>query len=174
MITYGISSKYNRRCTLKRIIDEALVREAIGYALPTVRGLVATHTWGPEGVVIAVSWTGLEVPVVHVMDELGPEENWEKKWGKGRNFRLIALQKLSTAMRGGGASASVVRDHPWVLGEGDSFYPGAAAEDGHMAVAASGAFGDTDEAVSWIVWNIIRLLCLRRIADLQANNINHL
>ena len=159
---------------MKKIIDEELVRKAISFALPTVRELVAAHTWGPKGVVIAVSWTGCAEPVVHVMDELGLEENWEKEWGEGRNFRKTALQKLSTTLHGGASSRSVVANHPWLLEEGDSFYTGSAAEDGGLAVAASGAYGDTDETASWIVWNIILLLCQRRIADLQANKINHL
>lgn len=159
---------------MKRIIDEELVRTAIAFALPTVRKLVAAHSWGPKGVVIAVSWTGCQKPVVYVMDGLGAEESWEKTWGPGRNFREIALQKLSTALRGGSSSRSVVANHPWLLKEGDSFYTGSAAEDGGLAVAASGAYGDTDETVSWIVWNIILLLCQRRIADLQAIEINRL
>lgn len=159
---------------MKKLIDEELVRGAIGLALPTVQQLVAEHTWGPKGVAIAVNWVGNKDPIIHIMDELGPEETWETTWGAGRNFRKVALQKLSTAMRGGNSSESVVRNHPWLLEEGDSFYTGAAAEDGGLAVSASGAYGDTDEAVAWIVWNIIRLLCLRRIADLQAKKINYL
>jgi hypothetical protein len=157
---------------LKKIIDEELVRKAIAFALPTVRELVAANTWGPTGVVIAVGWQGLPEPIVHVMDELGQEDLWEERWGKGCNFREIALQKLSTALHGGNSSRSVVANHPWVLEEGDSFYTGASAEDGYLAVSASGAYGDTDETVSWIVWNIILLLCQRRIADLQSKEIN--
>ena len=157
---------------MKQIIDEVLVRTAIELALPTIRVLVAANTWGPTGVVIAVKWLSISEPVVYVMDELGSEETWEKRWGEGKNFRKIALQKLSTAIHGGGPSRNIVANHPWVLEEGDSFYNGSAAEDGYLAVAASGAYGDTDETVSWIVWNIILLLCQRKIADLQANKIN--
>ena len=180
---------------MKKIIDEVLVRTAIELALPTIRVLVAANTWGPTGVVIAVKWLSISEPVVYVMDELGSEETWERRWGEGKNFRKIALQKLSTAIHGGGPSRNIVANHPWVLEEGDSFYNGspvyvldrkdlirtfyeievpadAVAEDGYLAVAASGAYGDTDETVSWIVWNIILLLCQRKIADLQANKIN--
>lgn len=159
---------------MKNIINEELIQEAIEFALPTVRALVAKHTWGPKGVVIAIIWPGKENPFVYSMEELGPRESWENVWGKGMDFRIIALQKLSTSQRGGSPSAEVVLNHPWLLQKGDSFYTGAVAEDDGLIVATSGAFGDTDETISWIVWNIILLLCRRKIAVLKEQKINSL
>ena len=60
------------------------------------------------------------------------------------------------------------------LEEGDFIYQGGAAEDTDFGVGVSGAYGETDEACAWIVWNIIRLLCLRKIADMRDQGINRL
>lgn len=158
---------------MKAILDAELVREAIDLALPSVRKIVAAHTWGPKGVVIAVRSTYLTDPVIHIMEELGDEESWGMLW-EGKNFREIALQKLSTALQGGTSSRNVVVNHPWLLVAGNSLYTGAVAEDTGLAVAASGAYGETDETVAWIVFNIIVLLCQRRVAQLQEKEINHL
>lgn len=107
------------------ILTKGLVQRAIELALPTVRLLVKEHTWGPPGVVIAVDGKGLEEPVIYVMEELGPEADWEKRWGEGKNFRQVALEKLRVAARTGLTSRAVTTNHPWLLEEGDSLYIGA-------------------------------------------------
>ena len=154
------------------LLTKDLVDEAISYCLPTIRLLVAAHTWGPKGVVIAVDGPGLDEPFVHVMAELGHEAQWADEW-PGKNFREIALTKLRLAKRSGTSTRKAVSEHPWLLEMGDYFYTGGVSEAG-LVVAASGAFGDTDEAIAWIVVNAIWLLCQERIQILQAADIKHL
>jgi hypothetical protein len=153
-----------------KILTKELVLEAIDLALPSIRPTVAANTWGPLGLVIAVSEKSLTDPVVYVMEELGSEESWAEKW-EGKNFRKIALQKLLTSLHGEASSREVVANYPWLLDEGDSLYVGAIFVKG-LAITASGAFGDTDEEASWEVFRKIQLLCRRRIAELQEKGIN--
>lgn len=154
------------------LLTEELVREAIQLALPSVREVVAKHTWGPLGVAIVIDAKGLEKPFLFAMDELGPRENWKNRKGEFSDFLEIARLKAQLAKRYGSPTSSIVASHPWSLEEGEFFYAGGVAEDTDLAVGASGAFGDTDEACAWIVFSIIQLLCKRKIAEMQAQGIN--
>lgn len=140
-----------------------LVNEAIDLALPSVRAIAKRHTWSPEGVTIVVGGVGLDEPVEHVMEELGPEDTWSDRWGEHSDFRLYARKKMEVSLRTGRPSGEVVADAPWLLEEGDTFWQGGVAEDTSLAVGASGIYGEADEAIAWIVWNIIRMLCLLAI-----------
>lgn len=153
------------------LLTTELVEESIGLALPTVRELVKNHTWGPQGVVIAVEGEGLSQPVVHIMEELGPEDTWKNTRGDPVDFIAIATGKARVARRNGSKIASVVINHPWSLEEGDYIYQGGVAEDTYMGIGAS---GETDEACAWVVWSCIWLLCARRIAEMREQGINRL
>jgi len=142
---------------MKCLLNHVLVEEAISLSLPTVRLMVATHTWGPKGVAIAVDAKGLEEPVVFVMPELGSEAQWADEW-PGKNFRKLALAKARLARRMGMTTKSAADDHPGSLEEGDYFYPGGVAEDTDRGVGVSGSYGETDESAAWVVWNVIELL----------------
>ncbi len=154
------------------MLTEELVREAIKLALPTIRLLCEQDTWGPKGVVIAVSGEGILKPVIHIMDELGPNETWLDE-GKPIDFKEIALQKLRGASREGRTSHSIAQDKPWLLRSGDSLYRGAVAEDQGLAVAASGVHETMDEAIAWIVFNIIAALCHRRVRIVLTGHNTH-
>lgn len=151
------------------ILTEEVVREAVGLALPTVREILKGHTWGPRGVFILVQYKegGLtNRPYFHTMDELGPDTEWETRWGEGLNFRLIAHEKLRVSLHEGRPNREVVTHAPWGL------YGGAYAEDKSLAVAVSGSYPEVDEAIARIVWDIIWMLCARKIAELRKAGIN--
>jgi len=138
------------------LLTRILVEEAIDLALPSVRAIARNYNWGPQGVYIAVAGRGLKEPVVRCVDITNAEMREYKM-----NFREIALQKLAPAAREGVTSNTAVADFPWLLELGDSIYErGAVAEGPGLAVAVSGLYGESDEAIGWIVWNIIRMLCL--------------
>ncbi|MEX1061670.1 MAG: hypothetical protein WEC39_00975 [Patescibacteria group bacterium] len=139
-------------------LTKALIEEAIAYALPTVRMMILTHTWGPKGVVIAVDAKGIEEPVVVVMPELGPEAQWANEW-PGKNFQEIAIAKARLARRLGMSTRSAIANHLWSLEPGDYLYPGGVAENTDVGVGVSGAYGDTDESAAWVIWNLIYFLC---------------
>lgn len=153
-----------------------MVREAIDLALPTVRVLCAKYTWGPKGVVIAVSHRSLTGPYVCVMDELGPRESWKDNDTDGTplDFQDIALRKLRVSSRTGRTSHDVMSDKPWLLDGGDSLYRGAVAEDDGLAVAASGSHAEIDEAVAWIVFNLIAALCHMKIREIRRTGVNQI
>lgn len=158
------------------LLTEEVVKEAIKLALPTIQEILKEHTWGPKGVFILVQykeWGLTNRPYFHTMDELGPDTEWETRWGEGLNFRLIAREKLRVSLREGRPSREVVTNSPWALEKGDSLYGGAyAEEDKSLAVAVSGSYQEVDEAIARIVWNIIWMLCTRRIAELRKAGIN--
>lgn len=157
------------------LLTEEMVREAVELALPSIRAILENHTWGPKGVVIAVKYHGRSDrygydPYIHVMDELGPLGNSTKLWGL--DFVQVVLAKLEVSVRHGRPSREVVTNMPWALGVGDSLYGGAVAEDSHLAVAVSGSYQEVDEAIAWIVWNIVWMLCTRKIAELRETGVN--
>ena len=156
------------------LLTEELVREGINLALPTVRALTEKYTWGPQGVVIVVDAKGLSEQFVFVMKELGPRDTWKNRKGEPVDFEMVARYKASLARRMGKSTESVVNNSPWSLDEGNYFYAGGAAEDSDLGVGASGAYGETDEACAWVVWNCIRLLCRRKIAEMREQGINRL
>jgi hypothetical protein len=152
-----------------------MIGKAINLGLPSIRMMVAEGTWGPKGVAIVVESSLLDKPFIHVMEELGDEEDWETLYGEGKNFRTIALQKVSTA-RKGLSSANVVQNEPWALKAGDSFYQGAVVRqvgDMTLVVSASGAFGQTDEAIAEFVMTLIVWQCALTVRALQEDGINH-
>lgn len=154
------------------LLTEVLVRKAIALVLPALPEIVKQNTWGPGGVAIAVDGNGLSEPVVFVMEELGDRATWKAIWNA--DFVDIALQKLSTAHAGGNTSFSVVNSFPWLLNKGDSFYQGAVATDRGLVVSVSGAYSETDEAIAWMVFHTIKLLCLRQIMSLRKDEQTHL
>jgi hypothetical protein len=138
------------------LLTKNLVEEAIDLALPSVRAIAAKHHWGPKGVYITVSGRGIKKPIVRCVDITNEEMRKYKK-----NFREIALQKLAPATREGRTSNSLAGDFPWLLDYGESIYDrGAVSEGPGLTVSVSGLYGEADEAIAWIVWNIIRMLCL--------------
>jgi hypothetical protein len=138
------------------LLTKNLVNEAIDLAEPTVRAIAAKYHWGPKGVWIAVAGRGLEKPLLRCVDITAEDV---QKYGK--DLREIALQKLAPAAREGRTSNSLADDFPWLLDFGDSIYNrGAVSEGSGLAVAVSGLYGEADETIAWIVWNIIRMLCL--------------
>ena len=156
------------------LLNEGIVGEAIELTLPSIRLTVARYSWGPKGVVIGVDAKGLEAPYLHVMEELGPEEEWAIKWGMKSNFRQIALNKAAIARRYGTTSWHVVSQSPWMLEEGDFFYRGGVAEDTDLAVGISGSYGEVDETMAWGVWNWIAGLCNLKISEFRAAGLNRL
>ena len=156
------------------LLDVNVVKEAVRLSLPTIRETLKAYTWGPKGVAIVVDAKGLEAPYLHVMEELGPEEEWAIKWGMKSNFRQIALNKAAIARRYGTTSWHVVSQSPWMLEEGDFFYRGGVAEDTDLAVGISGSHGEVDEAMAWGVWNCIAGLCNLKISEFRAAGLNRL
>lgn len=159
------------------LLTEALVREAIHLALPTIERILSNDycTWGPRGVAIVVNGKGLLGPVTHVAGDLNTDGTWsDKRTSEHWNFQQIALQKMLTASRGGAPSVDVVENKPWLLEEGDSFYQGAVAEDDGLIVAVSGAYGQTDQAIAWIIWNLIWMLCALSIRERRDRKLNRL
>ncbi|OGM19906.1 hypothetical protein A2955_04445 [Candidatus Woesebacteria bacterium RIFCSPLOWO2_01_FULL_37_19] len=156
------------------LLTEELVREAINLALPSVRELTAKHTWGPKGVAIVVDAKGLSAPFVFVMDELGPRGTWTNRKDEFIDFLQVARMKAQLARRYGSTTSSIIANHPWSLEEGEYLYPGGVAEDTDLGVGASGAYGDTDEACAWVIWNTILLVCKRKIAEMREQGINRL
>jgi hypothetical protein len=152
---------------LKKILKDELVREAIDLALPSIPRMIKRFGWGPEGVVIGVSWVGRPLlPLLHVMEELGPEETWEEKWKY--NFRELVLNKLSVILRAEGrATSEDILRKPWLLEEGDCLYVGAVIQDG-IAVAVSGAQEETDKAIAKIVLEEIFFLCEVKALDFKG------
>lgn len=157
-----------------RLVTKRMVLEAIDLALPTVRVLCAKYTWGPKGVVIAVSHLSLTQPYVYVMDELGPRESWQDTDGTPLDFQAIALRKLRVSSRTGHTSHDVITNKPWLLEGGDSLYRGAVAEDDGLAVAASGSHAEIDEMVSWTVFNLIAALCHMKIREIRRTGVNQI
>lgn len=150
------------------LLTEKLVNEAIDLALPSIRAIASAYHWGPKGVYIAVAGRGIKDPIVRCVDITNAEMREVK-----RNFREIALQKLAPAAREGRTSNSLVGDFPWLLDYGDSIYDrGAVSEGPGLAVAVSGLYGEADEAIGWIVWNIIRMLCLLAILRGRDDGLN--
>ena len=138
------------------LLTKSLIDEAIDLAIPSIRAIAAKYHCGPKGVCIAVAGRGIEEPIVRCVDITDEEMSKNQK-----NFRKIALQKLSPAAREGRTSNSLVGDYPWLLDYGESIYDrGAVSEGPGLAVAVSGLYGESDEAIGLIVWNIIRMLCL--------------
>lgn len=156
------------------LLTEDLVDQAVELSLPTMREVARKNTWGPKGVAIAVNAKGLDQPYLAVMDELGPMREWEEKWGEGRRFDLIALSKAHIARSNGTTSWEVVSQMPWLLEEGDFLYRGGVAEDTDLGVGVSGIYGEMDEALAWIVWNLIAGLCNLEITMLRKDKVNRL
>jgi hypothetical protein len=152
---------------LKAILNDELIREAIGLALPSICLMIKRFNWGPQGVVIGVDWVERpKPPFLHVMEELGPEESWEEKWKY--NFRELVFNKLSVILRAGGrATSEDIILKPWLLKEGDCLYAGGVIEDG-IAVVASGACEETDKAISKDVLNKIQFLCEVKLLDFKG------
>lgn len=156
------------------LLTKELVYEAIDLALPTIRELVKNHTWGPQGVVIGVVGKGLSKPVVHIMEELGPKDTWENSRGDPIDFADIAVGKARVSRRSGRSTRSVLNSSPWSLEENDYLYQGGSSEDSDLGIGASGAYGETDEACAFVVWNCIWLLCVRKITKMRDQGLNRL
>lgn len=158
------------------LLDLAVVKEAVRISLPSIRLAVAHYSWGPRGVTIGVDARGLEAPYVHIMDELGPQSEWDERYGAGsdRDFVRIALNKAAIARRYGKTSWAVVSQMPWLLEENDFLYRGGVAEDTDLAVGVSGSYGEIDEGMAWEVWNWIASLCNLKISELRKAGINRL
>ena len=154
------------------VLTTDIIEIAVGYALPIIRSMIkGGGTWGPEGLVIGIKAPILDDAYIHVMEELGVEEEWESQYGKGKNFRIIVLQKISTALKGL-SSAEVVLKAPWALQHGDSLFQGAVVRhigDITLVVAASGGYGQTDEAAAEIVMDLIVWLCALDVRTRQEN-----
>ncbi len=147
------------------MLTNELVGKAIRLALPTIERLCKEYYWGPKGVVIIVGGKGLEKPIVYSMKSVPNEVDWHPAWGEYRNFRVIALDKLKIALEAGQTSWEVISNNPWKLEKGDILYRGAVAKDTNLAVSTSGSFGEIDETISWIVFDIIAGLCLMEVRD---------
>jgi len=148
-------------------LNEDLVEKAVQLCLPSIRDVCAQHTWGPKGVVIAVMGKGMVCPYVHVMKELGDKSDWKTRWGDDSDFEAIALSKVNQAWNNSMSNRTIVGDFPWLLENGDTLYTGSACESSGLAVAVSGSHEYVDEAVSWVVWNVIRMLCLAKVQGLK-------
>ncbi|MEX1068589.1 MAG: hypothetical protein WD940_01905 [Patescibacteria group bacterium] len=150
------------------LLTRKLIEEAIDLAIPSIRAIAQSYHWGPQGVYVAVTGRGLKEPIVRCVDITNAEMRELK-----RDFRAIALQKLAPAAREGRTSNSLVGDFPWLLDFGDSLYDrGAVSEGPGLAVAVSGLYGEADEAIGWIVWNIIRMLCLLAVKRDRDDGVN--
>ena len=158
----------------KAILTEELVKRAITLAAPSINALLAEKdtVFGPRSVAVVVSGPGLKQRVVEIV---GHVEEWQAQWGEQRDFREIASRKVALAERTGLPTDVVVSRMPWLLEEGDFLYQGGTVgESDGLTVAASGAFGQTDEAVSDIVKAIIVLLCRLKVKQMREAGINRL
>jgi len=131
-----------------RIIDEALVREAIKLAQPTVAAILAHNgaTWGPKWVTGRVMAPGLETDKFEFeFSSDGPKEEWNSE------------KKLAVAEREKTSTSVVVATRAWCLEEGEYLFPGGVHRDG-ISVSASGAKGRADEAIAEVVLSLIIML----------------
>ncbi|MDO8470698.1 MAG: hypothetical protein Q7S63_01850 [bacterium] len=158
------SSVQNGGVTLG-LLTRDIAADAIRIALPAIVGLCAEATSQPKGVVIAIAGKGLPEPFTWTMEELGSREKWEL------DFHQIALEKLLVSSRTGRASRKVIDEAPWLLEAGDSLYQGAVAEDAGLAVSVSGSYSQVDEAIAWMVFNIIFGLCHIKLRVFQDREI---
>lgn len=150
-----------------------LVNEAIESVLPTARLLCKKYTWGPEGVVIVVGGDRRlpYITITYVMEELGPESEWQTKWDC--NLREIAMAKMLMCLRTGHTSHDLITNMPWLLQKSDSKYRGGVAEDTSLAVGVSGVYEEIDETIAWLVFNTIAGLCLTRLRPTLSNDSIH-
>ncbi|KKQ46293.1 MAG: hypothetical protein US63_C0003G0006 [Candidatus Moranbacteria bacterium GW2011_GWC2_37_8] len=143
-----------------RIIDEALVREAIKLAQPTVAAILAHNgaTWGPKWVTGRVMAPGLETDKFEFeFSSDGPKEEWNSGWGDPLRFYDVAEKKLAVAEREKTSTSVVVATRAWCLEEGEYLFPGGVHRDG-ISVSASGAKGRADEAIAEVVLSLIIML----------------
>lgn len=152
-----------------RILTEDLVREALLLAAPSIkailRGKEKPKTSGARWVAVAVSGPGLAQNVW----EVGDVGKWHgDPPAELPSFHGVALAKLEVALATGRPSREVVSGSPWNFKQGQYLYGGSTISDG-LAVAASGAYSETDEGIAEMVLAIITMLCrLERRRMLEA------
>lgn len=145
------------------IITEEMVHEAVGLVMPAIDAILAKKgtTWGPKWIAWCVKIPGME------SDIRGPSfgkcaklafKKWDEElWGDKSDFYAIARKKLAVAEREKAATSVISITRPWCLEEGEFLYPGGVHCDG-VSVAVSGAKGETDEAIAWLILNSILML----------------
>ncbi|NTU66322.1 MAG: hypothetical protein HGB08_00160 [Candidatus Moranbacteria bacterium] len=147
---------------MSRIITEEMVREGVRLAMPAIDAILAKEgtTWGPKLVMWCVKIPGSENDIHG--ESFGEsarwtDKNWEEGWESTGKFLAIARKKLAVAERERIATSVVAATRPWCLEEGEFLYPGGVYCDG-VSVAVSGAKGETDEAIAWLILNAILML----------------
>ena len=140
------------------IIGPDMIGRAIELARPSANAILAAKgtTWGPMYVQGYVFVPGLEDDPVPFT--LGDQEASKR----GRQFFEIAREKLEVCRRVGFDSGLVVNQMPWLLNPGEYLYPGGVNFYG-ICVAASGAEGSADEAISFVI-----AACLAMLAKLDV------
>ncbi len=118
---------------------------------------------------VVVSGPGLEE---RVTETVGQVEEWKEQWGQSRDFRELALRKAMLAERTRMPTDLAVSRMPWLLEEGDYLYQGGTGEPGGLTVAASGAFGTTDEGISDLVRALIVMLCRLKVMQMKEAGTN--
>lgn len=151
------------------IITKDMVEFALELAKPSAETILDTApglaTWGPRWVEGLVKVPGLVRPIRFQFGKITP---WDTQWGELRNFAVVAEKKLGVVVRLGMNSSAIVAQMPWMLEDDEYLYSGGATDRG-ISVAASGAKGWADEAISKIVIDMIIMLAHldvdRRIAN---------
>ncbi|MFH0968953.1 MAG: hypothetical protein V1804_00395 [Patescibacteria group bacterium] len=133
-----------------------MVGTAIGIVRPAAEAILKTRgtTWGPGWVEGKIEAPGLEQPILFLF---GKKEEWSKKWGKTCDFSQIADKKFYLAKQEGISTGHIVNNCSWLLKEGEYLYPGAISYHG-ITIAISGAFGLTDEGISYILIDTLIML----------------
>lgn len=160
------------------ILAGELVEAALRLVESQVLDILETDgmTWGPKYVVVAVGGAALGRPMIEIYgDPVGLNE-WDPAWGEYKDidyFKGIALNKLEVSLRTGMTTNAVVSQYPHLLRARDYLYPGGVArEKDELGVGTSGAYGTTDEGISWLVYDAICTLCRDAVRVLRENGIN--
>lgn len=156
-----------------RILTEDMVYCAFDLAAPSIATILVQEgaTWGPKYVRMLVKGPGLNGMPLRT---IGREEPWKKEWGEAKDFGAIALEKIRISQDTGLPSGVVLYQRPWLFGLNNFLYRGSWTEDGKLIVATSGACGETDEACSRIVHDIIAMLCQLKVVKMKKDGIKQL
>ena len=137
------------------------IAEAIGLVSPIVEEMLnkPKNVWGPHHVCVVVAVPGIRHRQVFFLGKT--EEAWDEGWGPKRDFAQIAKQKLKAALREGCATSELADKYPWAFQKGEFLWPGGISVHG-LGVGVSGAMGETDERIAWIVFRKIQELAINK------------
>ena len=137
---------------MPRIITDMMLARAIELARPSAEAALAAAglAWGPDWVYGIVRVPGLS----DMRFTLGTPKTWNAEWGKAKDFRVIADQKMALADRLKVNTSFAAAEMPWLLEDGDYLYPGGVHREG-LSAGISGAMGRTDESLAELVLSML-------------------